>query len=65
LSEGRDGFVREDDGEEVKADRLELAEEFEENLDAFVGRSDVLDRAFHSPEGTGCDFDLIADGEGR
>lgn len=64
LLENWDGLVREYDGKEVKADRLELAEKFEQDFDAFGGGCDILDRAFHALERTGCDFDLIANGEG-
>ena len=62
LLENWDGLVRKDDGKEVKADRLELAEKFEQDFDAFGGGCDVLDFAFHALERTGCDFDFITNG---
>lgn len=56
-----DGLVGEEDGEEIEADGLGLAEEFEQDVDAFFGRSDGLDGAFHALEGTVGDFDFITD----
>lgn len=58
------GFLWEEDGEEIEADGLSLAEEFEKDFDAFFGGGDGFDGAFHALEGTGCDFDFVADGEG-
>ena len=63
LLEDWDGFVGEEDGEEVEADRLDLAEKFEEDFDAFRGGGDFLDGAYHALERAVCDFHFIADGE--
>ncbi len=65
LLEDWDGFIGEEDGEEVEVDGLDLAEEFEENFDAFGGGGDFLDRAFHPLEGAVSDLDFIADRERR
>jgi hypothetical protein len=59
----RDGFVGEEDGKEVDVDGLDLAEEFEEDFDAFFGWGDVLDGSFHPLERALGDFNFIADGE--
>lgn len=63
LLEDWDGFVGEEDGEEVEVDGLDLAEEFEEDFDAFGGGGNFLDGASHALEGAVCDFHFIADGQ--
>lgn len=65
LLEDWDGFVGEEDGEEVEVDGLDLAEEFEEDFNAFSGGCDILDRAFHALEGAVSDLDFIAYRERR
>lgn len=64
LLEDWDRLVRENDGKEIKADGLELAEKFEQDFDAFGSGCDLLNGAFHALERTSCDFDLIANREG-
>ena len=52
-------FAREQDGEEVDFDALGLAEEFEEDADAFFSREDFEDGAAHALEGAVGDFDFL------
>lgn len=54
-----------ENGKQVDVDRLGLAEEIEENFDAFGGGCDRDDRAAHALEWAVSDFDFFADLQDR
>ena len=56
-----DRLAWEENGEQVDIDGLGLAEEIEEDFDAFGGGGDRDDGAAHALEWAVCDFDFLAD----
>ena len=53
------GFAWEQNGEKVDFDALGLAEEFEQDADAFFSREDFEDGSAHALEGAVRDFDFL------